>query len=614
MRECARIGIVGHRTNHTLRSEVRGDIESAFSLIENALPSGTDFTLISGLAEGADQFAVAVKPLGWSLEAILPFSRENYEGDFAAAADGSNRDMRPALREILQLSDRVTSIDSGRDDKLAYYRSGLFMTRTIDVLVAVWDGKAPNGPGGTGDIVRAAVEAKIPVIWVTSNGDFPLRLPVQRVEAWIYQTTDNIDVMRDRIKEAFETKQDLGRHLGTGHGKPDLSESAKAEVFHNEDWPVTKGIQVYSALARLLTPPHRRYDRSQAVTLSWKRLLDEMPRAAKLHDDIEKEVGPLYERADGLAMYYANTYRSAYVIAYLSAFLAVVLALMGLVIPHTYAITTQVHLKALLVGLELLTILVILGLVTIGTRNRWHQKWMEYRAAAEMLRHLCFLAFLGAHRRPDGDLRHGRNRPWTSILVDRVAKRIGLPDAVIDNEYLGKLISAVRDFEIEPQLDYHTTNARRLYTINHVLHGAGDWCFYVTAALLGCFLTVYGLDQALQLAGHDTVIHSDHDAPAGLVGVLYGSKVAVGFLAALLPALGAALSGIRFTGEFETLAGRSEIMTLALLDLRKGYTDLLKAPDFDRTASIVMETAATLSADIDDWKVLYTNKRLSLPA
>jgi hypothetical protein len=112
------------------------------------------------------------------------------------------------------------------------------------------------------------------------------------------------------------------------------------------------------------------------------------------------------------------------------------------------------------------------------------------------------------------------------------------------------------------------------------------------------------------------VLLLDGGASGGLSGAafLYASKSMVGFFAAALPALGAALSGIRFTGEFETFASRSESMAIALLELRKRYGQLVQTPGFDGSTSAVMETAAILSSDVEDWKTLYTSKRLSLPA
>ncbi|WP_429925442.1 DUF4231 domain-containing protein (plasmid) [Agrobacterium vitis] len=610
-----RIGIVGHRPNHPLGAEIPTDIQLALEMIETIARTDKQFTLVSGLAEGADQMAAAVKPAGWRLEGILPFSLEEYERDFTEAADGSKRDMRPAFRDVVRACDRITAIASNRDDSQAYHRSGLFMLGTLDLLIAVWNGELPRGPGGTGDIVRAAAEAEIPVLWIASGERQAIRLITGQRVGWQFNVTDNPAVLEEFLK-TYIKGEDAQSQPRIGHG-PALTEAAKAGAFQNERWPIGKGPQVYAVMKNLLSRKGRGAVNGAGSTDSWKYLLDATPPAPQLRAELDREIRPLYERSDKLAVYYADTYRSAYVMTYVAAFFAVVLALAGLIIPHEYPTDTQVDLKAVLVALELLIVGLIVSIVIIGTRNRWHQKWMDYRAMAEMLRHVRFLAYLGAHRRFGVSARHGTVRmgSWTNRMVDQAASRVGVPDARIDQAYIATLAKAVRDHEVETQLHYHTGNARRLYRMNTILHGAGDWCFYLTGALLLAFLVGYGLEQSalFSVGGHGGAA-PEHGAPGGLLGLLYASKAFVGFFGAALPALGAALSGIRFTGEFETLGSRSEAMAFSLFDLRRRYGELIRTPDFDHSAATLMETAAILSADIDDWKTLYTHKRLSLPA
>src|ERR1035441_6670999 len=48
----------------------------------------------------------------------------------------------------------------------AYEGVGRFVVRHSDVMIAVWDGKAGNGRGGTAEIVRYAAGAGVPVWWI----------------------------------------------------------------------------------------------------------------------------------------------------------------------------------------------------------------------------------------------------------------------------------------------------------------------------------------------------------------------------------------------------------------------------------------------------------------
>ena len=41
---------------------------------------------------------------------------------------------------------------------------GDFIVEHADIVVALWDGKIPQGPGGTGDVVARALRAEKPVL------------------------------------------------------------------------------------------------------------------------------------------------------------------------------------------------------------------------------------------------------------------------------------------------------------------------------------------------------------------------------------------------------------------------------------------------------------------
>lgn len=608
------IGIVGHRPNRPLGADLHQVLEETFARIGTLAPSESRFVLVSGLAEGADQIAAQARPETWKLHGLLPFTRLEYETDFTVSADGSGRDVRCDYRSVLDNCDRVTEIASSRDDPQAYLRSGLMMLGMLNVLVAVWDGEGAAGAGGTADIVRAAADAGITVLWVNSNDTRQIRLIARMPVGAQFSTVDTdseIDaILAQRLSVLAKIVPTAGEPDITGHGE--ISEIQKLSIFSAEAIPSGPGLLIYNAMKMLLSGRSKAGAKPENKD-NWESLLADAPAAPAMREELAQEVWPLYRRADTLAIYYANTYRSAYVLTYASSFVAVLLALAGLIIPHHYPTATQVDIKALLVAAELLIVGVIVATVIVGTRNRWHQKWMDYRAMAEALRHLRFLAFMGAHRRfgvRKQTLSPARES-WTTHLVAFAAGRVGLPDAVINPDYLAKLGQAIRDHEVEQQLRYHTGNARSMRGIHHALHRMGDWCFYLTAALLAAFLLLYGAGQAMPLFAT-----SGYAAPYSgfITDFLYACKVTVGVLAAALPALGAALSGIRFTGEFETFAGRSQAMAMALFDLRKDYAALARAPDFDHATGVVLETAAILSSDIEDWKTLYTHKRLSLPA
>jgi hypothetical protein len=161
--------------------------------------------LVSPLAEGADRL-VAQRALatGWTLRALLPFEATRYEEDFQG--DGSVGEFRELLARAVGVEvvpdqapePGVASPDSdaaspdpappdpappagghpgsGTAPDLPYRRVGRALLDRVGVLVAVWDGLPPRGPGGTGEVVQEAVRRGIPVVWIGSGAPHELRL------------------------------------------------------------------------------------------------------------------------------------------------------------------------------------------------------------------------------------------------------------------------------------------------------------------------------------------------------------------------------------------------------------------------------------------------------
>ncbi len=85
--------------------------------------------------------------------------------------------------------------------------------------------------------------------------------------------------------------------------------------------------------------------------------------------------------------YFSHLYRNAYVLCYLLAAAAVLIAVIGAYVENPI-------LKLVLVALELFVIVAIIQLVRYGSKNAWHERWIDYRLVAESLRHARFLAYV----------------------------------------------------------------------------------------------------------------------------------------------------------------------------------------------------------------------------
>jgi hypothetical protein len=120
----------------------------------------THLVIVSALAEGADRIvAHAGLDSGASLFAVLPFPRQEYALDFETAAS------RDDYQYLLSRAALVIELDGKRDQAPGAYEAvGLTMLDYSDLLIAIWDGKAAAGLGGTAGIVAAASNKGIPVL------------------------------------------------------------------------------------------------------------------------------------------------------------------------------------------------------------------------------------------------------------------------------------------------------------------------------------------------------------------------------------------------------------------------------------------------------------------
>jgi hypothetical protein len=180
-RMALQIGIAGHRSNK-LDSESRTAVDHAlrtlYAMIGEAIAkialetqdriystAAPLIRIVSGLAEGADRIAITAAPADWRLEAVLPMPRSEYVRDFlgAAAASDSNAEFESLLARAASVTELplLPGVDV-RDDagRAQHYNALAFLIRQIDLLVAVWDGRQADGPGGTAGRRRACLQRR----------------------------------------------------------------------------------------------------------------------------------------------------------------------------------------------------------------------------------------------------------------------------------------------------------------------------------------------------------------------------------------------------------------------------------------------------------------------
>lgn len=175
-----RIGITGHRPDRLaaaslpgLRARLAEVLDALSGVRGGAVPPSV---VVSSLAEGADRLvAETAIARGDRLVAVLPFARAEFARDFATAAS------RSEYAALLDLAAETIELPGARgadatDAAAAYAAASAAVLARSDVLLAIWDGEAGRGIGGTAHTVDAAVARGIPVVWVGAGPPHAVRV------------------------------------------------------------------------------------------------------------------------------------------------------------------------------------------------------------------------------------------------------------------------------------------------------------------------------------------------------------------------------------------------------------------------------------------------------
>ena len=313
---------------------------------------------------------------------------------------------------------------------------------------------------------------------------------------------------------------------------------------------------------------------------------------------------PYFAWPDRLAVVYSDRYRSAFIFAFLLAAFAVGMALL----PVGFNLEPHSTYETLCIAIELGTILAILGLVHRGRSRHWHERWIDYRLAAELVRHLRLVAPLGGARpfpqAPAHWATYGQpGASWMAWYVRAVERVLGLPSVLVNREHLDACLLHLVDL-ISGQIEYHEKNARRCDRIEHQLHGTG--IFLLALTLLACGVHL--------LPGLWPAVHTPSWLPPHLLT----------FFCGFFPALGAALAGINNQGEFRRITKRSEAMQEHLKPLlteaeklRAQINDGANPPSRQFSVSVgelSANTARLLVNEVLDWRVVFLDRPLIPPA
>ena len=584
------VGVTGHRSDALAGDgvgELRERLMAALKLITDAAlkthaEDGQWFAsdpprlqFITPLADGADQIAAECAiELGYQLNAVLPFDRDHYRRELAGNGALERFDsLLDHCSSVLELpGDRASSFD-------AYVITGRATVAHCDLLIAVWDGLKPRGRGGTGDVVELAIARGTPVVHVPIDGTRASRLLWAAFDPVVDTLGD--DPMAERPLDREHVGQVVKALLLP---PPDAEERRSLATFENERIGRLRGRIEYPLLlaaagvSRFEPRKFRGSAAAAAIEAEWRRFRD----ACLSDQPVFAPLGMLegaYSWADQLASHFAQTYRSGHIFNFVLGGVAVCLGLSAFMAPHA---------KFEFAAAEFLIALAIIINTAIGKRHEWHRRWLDYRQLAERLRPMRSLKLLAlAAPDPPGTSTNPIPRRWIDWYASGVWRALGCPSGAMNAERAAALATAVAEYEIAPQVDYHERHAREIETLDHRLEFVGSLLFVAT--LLVSVAIVVGLAFAPSLADR----YSN-----------WATLVSAGF-----PALGTAVFGIRFQADFGGSAQRSHGTARALRQIEE---ELKKGVSLGRACDLAEQGARRMLADLDEWRLVNQQRDLEV--
>ncbi|MCZ6887726.1 MAG: hypothetical protein O7H39_04445, partial [Gammaproteobacteria bacterium] len=159
------IGVTGHRLDKLDLSTPHFKVACVATLREiERLHPNSRFWVVSALAEGADRYVaeLAMDVLGAALIAPLPLPYDLYKRDFDGTSGSAEQFERlvarakyyfemPLIEDYVDLEADVEGPNPKRARQ--YALAGAYIVQRCHEMIAVWDGQAAAGGGGTGDVV-----------------------------------------------------------------------------------------------------------------------------------------------------------------------------------------------------------------------------------------------------------------------------------------------------------------------------------------------------------------------------------------------------------------------------------------------------------------------------
>lgn len=155
-----KIAVTGHR-----RILISEELEnSIIAILVNLIDQfeESDIYMLCPLAEGSDQLVAKLAKRFSRIKLVvpLPLPMDEYLSDFDS--DFSKQE----FFDLQKNANHIYTLPTVQDHQFAYHNLGKYLVNECDCLLSIWNGKYTNKIGGTGDVVKMAVNAEKPVYWI----------------------------------------------------------------------------------------------------------------------------------------------------------------------------------------------------------------------------------------------------------------------------------------------------------------------------------------------------------------------------------------------------------------------------------------------------------------
>ncbi len=542
-----RIGVTGHRKlpeGDELVKAVKDAVDLAIS--RSGYPGASRYTplkltVVSALAEGADRLvAWEVLNRGGSLVCVLPVAEKDldlYRADFESEQSRQEfDDLRGRAQQQIEPPDPPDQRDAG------YLWAGEAVAHDSDVIIAIWDGQAPRGVGGTADLIRRLRDRDLdrppgrtfegPVLGEPG----PLRIIVHTSDG--HAPYASVDEAPPYDMAAAAAQDRLGH------------ESAGLDAFNRKHFDPTDVQRWTAQMMDQLAPAEYRV---------WPRL-----------NDLLTQITPPLIRADQQAIAAQRNFRwSSYALFGFTALATILAALQAVVLTGVSELTWG----------ELA--LILASVCIIAREKRWknnNKHWFVYRFLAERLRTTFYLLAVGCVPDADFDVGGTTKEPAQNAWVRRAFISIlvkSYPGREHFTEDAETLSSLIRAHWMTGQLKYFERTSERMLRRHHMIVGL-----------------LYGVLGATIVAAllHSLRIWSLH---SGATEVLIMGAIG-------LPAVAAALSNIRSLREFSRHAFR---YTRNAAVIRSYLYESGEEPSVDDIGLVAKKVGILLTDETRNWLV-----------